>query len=90
MLWVPEIVSRWSSAGVRLLDHVNVDDPNAGQAERERVSLLLIYMSVQYSGGDNHEEAYNQVYDDNNSGYDDNNQAKFSHEAVGGKLLQPT
>ena len=37
-------------------------------------------------GGDNHEEAYNNVYDDNNtSGYDDNNQPKFTHEAVGGK-----
>ena len=37
-------------------------------------------------GGDNHEEAYNQVYDDNNPPYDDDNKAKFSHEAVGGKL----
>jgi len=38
------------------------------------------------AGGDNHEEAYNQVYDDNNPPYDDDNKAKFSHEAVGGKL----
>lgn len=38
------------------------------------------------AGGDNHEEAYNQVYDDNNPPYDDDNKAKFSHEAVGGEL----
>ena len=37
-------------------------------------------------GGDNHEEAYNQVYDDNNPPYDDDNKAKFSHEAVGGMM----
>ncbi|KAL3135954.1 hypothetical protein ABBQ32_006998 [Trebouxia sp. C0010 RCD-2024] len=35
-------------------------------------------------GGDNHEEAYNQVYDDRSGAYDDDNQPKFSHEAVGG------
>ncbi len=41
---------------------------------------------LHFAGGDNHEEAYNQVYDDNNPPYDDDNKAKFSHEAVGGKL----
>lgn len=41
---------------------------------------------MHFAGGDNHEEAYNQVYDDNNASYDDDNKAKFSHEAVGGKL----
>ncbi len=48
--------------------------------------LCVPFKPLYLVGGDNHEEAYNQVYDDNNPPYDDDNKAKFSHEAVGGKL----
>ena len=42
------------------------------------VMLLSVFWSC-CAGGDNHEEAYNAVYDDNNPPYDDDNKAKFSH-----------